>query len=176
MISLAPALVGGVRSYIIVFSSNAPDPKNFDGTEGTLAQDANSEIWIYRVPAVADVDLTLGADLPLQDLSVGTFFQSRIHLRLACLPQAEFDHDGTQISPFFADDNREPSITDDGAIIAFISTRTLVGATATLTPIRNYSSTTSAPPVLHKPRTHRTLQLELDLLLRVIPICLRMGR
>src|ERR1044072_3160277 len=42
MISLAPQLVGGQRVYTIVFSSNAPDPKNFDGTEGTLAQDANT--------------------------------------------------------------------------------------------------------------------------------------
>jgi hypothetical protein len=65
MISLAPQLVGGQRVYTIVFSSNAPNPANFDGTEGTLAQDGNSEIWIYRLPAVPDVDLTLGTDLPL---------------------------------------------------------------------------------------------------------------
>ena len=31
---------------------------------------------------------------------------------------------GVSISPFFADDNREPTISDDGAFIAFISTRT----------------------------------------------------
>jgi hypothetical protein len=30
------------------------------------------------------------------------------------------------VTPFFADDNREPTISDDGAIIAFISTRDLV--------------------------------------------------
>jgi hypothetical protein len=66
MISMAPALSGGLRVYTIVFSSNAPDPANFDGTEGTLAADGNSELWIYKLPAVADVDLTLGAELPLQ--------------------------------------------------------------------------------------------------------------
>ena len=40
-----------------------------------LAADANSEIWIYRVPAVADVDLTLGTDLPLLDLSNREHFE-----------------------------------------------------------------------------------------------------
>src|SRR5205085_3173321 len=75
MISLAPQLVGGQRVYTIVFSSNAPDPANFNGVEPAgFAADANSEIWTYRLPAVSDVDLTLGADLPLQDLAAGTFF------------------------------------------------------------------------------------------------------
>ena len=38
MISLQPALSGGERTYTIVFGSNAPNPGNFDGTEGTLDQ------------------------------------------------------------------------------------------------------------------------------------------
>jgi hypothetical protein len=121
MISLAPQLVNGVRVYTIVFSSNAPNPANFDGTEGTLAQDGNSEIWIYRVPAVPDVDLTLGTDLPLTDLATGTFTQIT-NTPASRLPTAG----ATGISPFFADDNREPSITDDGHLLAFISTRNLV--------------------------------------------------
>ena len=66
MISLAPILSAGQRVYTIVFSSNAPTPGNFDGTEGTLAQDGNSEIWIYRLPAVGDVNLSLGADLRIR--------------------------------------------------------------------------------------------------------------
>src|SRR5689334_21199773 len=37
MISLAPVLFEGQRIYTIVFSSNAPNPANFDGTEGNLA-------------------------------------------------------------------------------------------------------------------------------------------
>jgi uncharacterized protein (TIGR03437 family) len=123
MISLAPTLVGGVRSYIIVFSSNAPDPKFFDGSDSdTLDADANSEIWIYRVPAVADVDLTLGADLPFQDLSTGTFDPVTVNTPASRAPTPG----STSNSPFFADDNREPTISDDGAIIAFISTRNLV--------------------------------------------------
>jgi len=123
MISLAPALVGGVRSYIIVFSSNAPDPKNFDGSDSAaLDADANSEIWIYRLPAVADVDLTLGTDLPLQDLATGTFEPVTINTPASRAPTPG----SSSASPFFADDNREPTISDDGAIIAFISTRDLV--------------------------------------------------
>src|SRR4030095_14296865 len=55
MLSLAPQLSGGKRTYVIVFSSNAPNPASFDGTDSAaLDADANQEIWIYEVPAVAD--------------------------------------------------------------------------------------------------------------------------
>ncbi len=123
MISLAPVLEAGVRRYIIVFSSNAPDPKNFNGIEPAgLSADANSEIWIYRLPAVADVDLTLGTDLPFQDLATGIFERVTIDT-----PASRASTPGSSTaSPFFADDNREPTISDDGTIIAFISTRDLV--------------------------------------------------
>ncbi len=123
MISLQPQLVGGVRSYIIVFSSNAPDPKHFDGTfSDALGNDANSEIWIYRVPAVADVDLTLGTDIPIaDDLATGTFFKVR-ETPASRKPTAG----SASVAPFFADDNREPTISDDGRFLAFISTRDLV--------------------------------------------------
>lgn len=121
MISMAPVLSGGVRVYTIVFSSNAPNPGNFDGTEGNLAADGNSEIWIYRLPAVADVDLTLGTDLPTQDLRLGTFEQ------ITDTPASRVPRAGsTTTLPFFADDNRDAAISDDGNIIAFISTRNLV--------------------------------------------------
>ena len=120
MISLTGQLVGGQRVYTIVFSSNAPNPANFDGTEGNLAQDANSEIWIYRFTA-SDVDLTLGADLTRSDLAAGTFTQIT-NTPASRLPTAG----STTKSPFFADDNREDTISDDGNILAFISTRNLV--------------------------------------------------
>ena len=123
MISLQPQLIGGVRSYIIVFSSNAPDPKNFDGSfSDALGNDANSEIWIYRVPAVADVDLTAGADFPTaDDLALGSFSKVR-ETTASRKPTAG----SATLSPFFADDNREPTISDDGRFLAFISTRDLV--------------------------------------------------
>jgi hypothetical protein len=125
MISLQPVLSGGVRNYIIVFSSNAPDPKFFDGADSTtLDADANSEIWIYRVPGVADVDLTLGTDLPRDDLDRGDFFQVT-DTTATRAPTAG----SASASPFFADDNREATISDDGKIIAFISTRSHPGTT-----------------------------------------------
>ena len=121
MISLSPPLVDGQRIYTIVFSSNAPNPKSFDGTEGNLATDANSEIWIYRLPAVTDVDLSLGAEIPFVDLSLGTF------AKITDTPASRLPTPGSStFLPFFADDNREATITDDGRLIAFTSTRNLV--------------------------------------------------
>ena len=121
MISFAPPAVDGQRIYTIVFSSNAPNPKSFDGTEGNLATDANSEIWIYRMPAVADVDLTQGAEIAAVDLAGGTF------TRITDTPASRLPTPGSAtFLPFFADDNREAAITDDGRLIAFTSTRNLV--------------------------------------------------
>ncbi len=121
MISLAPQSVDGKRVYTIVFSANAPTPGNFDGTEGSLATDGNSEVWIYQLPGVTDVDLTLGADLPLQDLAAGIFTQ------ITNTPASRVPTAGSATAaPFFADDNRECTISDDGNILAFISTRNLV--------------------------------------------------
>ena len=121
MFSYSPPLVDGQRIYTIVFSSNAPNPKSFDGTEGNLATDANSEIWIYRMPAVTDVDLTLGAEIAPVDLAGGTF------TKITETPASRLPTAGSAtFPPFFADDNREAAITDDGRIIAFTSTRNLV--------------------------------------------------
>src|ERR1700752_2843046 len=125
MISLEPVLEGGVRHYIIVFSSNAPDPATPTGTDSTTWRaDANSEIWIYRVPDVTDVDLTLGADIPFVNLAGGVFN------RATDTPASRAPLPGSSsASPFFADDNREATISDDGQTIAFISTRTFAGTT-----------------------------------------------
>ena len=123
MISLEPALSeSGQRVYRIVFSSNAPDAENFDGVEiDGMDEDANTEIWIYTLPPVADVDLSLGADLPVQDLNLGAF--KKVRETPASRPPTP---GSSTAAPFFADDNREPAISDDGNIIAFISTRNLV--------------------------------------------------
>jgi len=130
MISLEPTLSTGQRTYTIVFSSNAPNPASFNGVDPgpiaadgnrTLATDANEEIWTYTLPAVTDLDLTTGADVPFQDLSLGTF--GRVTATAASrAPSAG----STTVSPFVADDNRDASISDDGTVIAFVSTRDLV--------------------------------------------------
>jgi uncharacterized protein (TIGR03437 family) len=123
IISFEPTLVSGKRVYTIVFSSNAPTLPSFDGVDpGTLATDGNQEIWIYQLPAVTDLGLTTGDDVPFQDLSAGTFTQVTT-TPASRVPSAG----GTGLSPFVADDNREAAINDDGSLIAFISTRNLVG-------------------------------------------------
>ena len=128
MISLAPAASStGGRVYTIVFSSNAPNPANFDGvdTGGALAADGNMELWIYQLPEVIDtVDLSSGVDLPLQDLSVGPF------TRLTNTPASRLPTPGDAggVVPFVADDNRDATISDNGSIIALVSTRNLVPA------------------------------------------------
>jgi len=126
VISFAPALSGGTRVFTIVFSSNAPNPASFDGvdTGGALAADGNEEIWIYQLPPVADVNLSSGADLPLQDLAAGTF------TRITNTPASRVPAPGGPgVPPFVADDNRSATISDTGAVLAFVSTRNLVPAT-----------------------------------------------
>ena len=131
VISLEPALNGSnQRVYTIVFSSNAPNPANFDGvdTGGALAADGNQEIWIYQVPAISDVDLTSGANLPIFPLSGGAFTRiTDTPATLVPTPGAPPPTPGLPpIAPQVADDNRDATISDDGNRIAFISTANLV--------------------------------------------------
>ena len=124
MITLVPGING---HYRIVFSSNAPNPALFNGvdTGGVLAADGNQEIWIYELPVVSDVDLTTGADLPVQDLTLGTF------TKITDTPASRVPSPGaTGIFPFVADDNRDATISETGEIIAFISTRNLASNNA----------------------------------------------
>lgn len=115
----------------IVFSSNASTPGKFDGNDATnraaLIADGNTEIFVYRVPQVADVSLSSGADSGAQDLSGGTF------TRITDTPASRVPTAGTATSaPLVADDNRDATIVtaDDGnpatldqPIVAFVSTR-----------------------------------------------------
>jgi uncharacterized protein (TIGR03437 family) len=127
--------VAGQHTYTIVFSSNAPTPASFDGTtSAALAADANQEIWTYKF-TVADVaSLSSGADVGPIDLSTGTFRQIT-NTPASVAPSAG----STASSPLVADDNREASISDNGNVIAFISTRNLVPAVGNL-------DTTALPP------------------------------
>lgn len=124
MISFEPTLVAGKRIYTIVFSSNAPDPSNFDGTDSpALLADGNQEIWIYQLPEIDDTfDLSSGDEILFSaatDLRLGTFRQVTNTTPSIPLRPGIF-------LPDVVDDNREATISDDGNTIAFISNRDLV--------------------------------------------------
>jgi uncharacterized protein (TIGR03437 family) len=129
----------------IAFGSNAttstpttPDatnPGSFDGnsfttTSGTnpLTSDANLEMWLYQIPAVAPANLSSGEEIPITNLSAGTF--TRVTNTLPSrLPQPG---SSTNI-PVVADDNHDASINDNGTYIAFTSNRDLVPCLTTAT-------------------------------------------
>lgn len=92
-----------------------------------MTRDANAEMWLYRIPDVAPVaNLSIGAEIAYTNLSGGTFVQATN--TLASLPPTA----GTSSAlPFIADDNRNPSINDNGAYIAFVSNRDLEPCTGT---------------------------------------------
>ncbi len=115
----------------IVFSSNAysntdaaQTPIDFDGNNASnlasLKADGNTEIFLYAIPAVADVDLSSGVEVPDVNLGGGTI------TRLTNTPASRLPTAGVAgTPPFVADDNRSPFINDDGSIIAFVSTRNI---------------------------------------------------
>ncbi len=140
VLSSQARVTGSGRAFTIVFSSNANSltpagtntstPGNFDGNNlsnadrDALLADANQEIWIYEVPEIPDpeVDLSLGAEIPFLNLSNGTF------TRVTNTPASRTPQGGTAtVSPQVADDNRDVAVNDDGSLIAFISSRNLVG-------------------------------------------------
>lgn len=122
----------------IAFGSNANSvtqpsanltPGNFNASALTDAQgnnpltsDANTELWLYQIPVIAPVDLSSGSEIPVTDLSGGTFIRAT-NTPASFAPTAGSNTSG----PIIADDNREASINDDGNFVAFVSTRDLTG-------------------------------------------------
>lgn len=111
----------------IVFQSNAYSdantaltPKLFDGQANVTAlkADANTEIFIYALPAFTAVaDLSSGAEVPEVNLGNGTM--TRVTTTPAtALPRAA---SGTFITAFFALDNYNPIVNDDGSLVVFVS-------------------------------------------------------
>jgi uncharacterized protein (TIGR03437 family) len=111
----------------IAFSSNAnlttAGQGTFDGdaNAAALAADGNQEIYIYFIPATTAVTLSNGADPAPVDLTTGEF------TRLTNTAASRLPVAGTTTSaPFVAFDNRDPAISDNQAITAFVSTRDLI--------------------------------------------------
>ena len=104
----------------IVFSSNADTPFNFNGdtSKAALQADGNQEIFLYRIPDVAAVDLRLGTDIAFQDLRQNAF------TRVTDTAASRVPVAGTSSSvPIVADDNRSAQLNDRGSRIVFVSTR-----------------------------------------------------
>lgn len=85
-----------------------------------LTNDGNTELWFYRIPDVAPANLSLGIEIPITDLSGGTFVQAT-----NTLPSRAAAAGTDTTSPIIADDNRNPAINDNGGYVAFMSNRDL---------------------------------------------------
>ena len=110
----------------IVFSSNADTPFGFNGdtNKAALKLDGNQEIFLYRIPDVAAVDLRIGTDTPFVELRQNAF--TRITNTAASrLPQAGTagTANAPATAPFVADDNRMAQLNDRASRIVFVSTR-----------------------------------------------------
>lgn len=95
----------------IAFGSNATTPGNFNGNNNpaALSSDANSEIFLYQIPATNP------------NLSLGSFGS------ITVTPASRPPQGGTSsTAPFFADDNRSTVLNDNGSLLAFVSTRDLL--------------------------------------------------
>ncbi len=95
-----------------------------------LSSDGNLEIWLYQIPAYAAVtDLAAGVEVAFTQLGGGTFTM------VTNTDPSQLPRPGTSTTgPFIADDNHEPSISDNGNVIAFGSTRDLVPAVGNAFP------------------------------------------
>lgn len=83
--------------------------------------DANMEMWLYQIPAYTAADLSSGEELPVTNLSGGSY--TRVTNTLPSrLPQGGTIFSGASV----AEDNHDASIDDDGSTIAFVSTRNLI--------------------------------------------------
>ncbi len=97
-----------------------------------LLVDGNTEMWLYEIPAAPAADLTSGAELPITDLSGGTF------IRVTNTAPSRLPFAGTATNPpVIADDNRDASINDNGNVIAFVSNRDLVTTVGNASPNAN---------------------------------------
>jgi uncharacterized protein (TIGR03437 family) len=113
----------------IVFQSSAPTPFQFFGdtldAAGIAAAkaDSNQELFLYRIPDVPAADLTSG------DTPAYTELRQNAFTRITNTPASRLPRAGSStVTPFFAEDNRNAQINDDGSRIVFVSTRNLATA------------------------------------------------
>ena len=114
----------------IAFISNAATPDNFDGdaNAAALIADGNQEVFLYFIPAVPAATLPSGVDPVFTPLTGGAFTQIT-NTAASRTPRAGTAATTTTnaTSPFVAFDNREVSVNDNASVVAFVSTRNLVG-------------------------------------------------
>lgn len=113
---------------------NATNPGNFNAQSfnvpngntvtNPLTSDGNTEIWLYQVPAVAAANLSSGDEVVPTDLNAGTFTR----VTNTAPSRTPFAGSSTDV-PAIGDDNRDPSISDNGNYLAFTSSRDLVPST-----------------------------------------------
>jgi hypothetical protein len=103
--------------------TGSPSPTPDDNP---LITDANLEIVLYQIPAYGPADLTSGEELPLTELTGGAF--TRVTDTPASRPPLPAS---STMLAFVADDNRDPSISDQGEAISFTSTRDLISGANT---------------------------------------------
>jgi hypothetical protein len=143
------------NNYWITFSSNATyaypgngtippivstsNPGSFDANSFTnamgannLVNDGNTEIWMYQVPLVSAADLSQGIELPVTNLSAGTFTQVTNTVP-SVLPAPAT----TTTLAVIANDNRDVSINDNGNYLSFTSNRNLVSSVGNGSPENN---------------------------------------
>ena len=109
----------------IAFISNAysnadpgASPRNFNGPAhaAALRLDGNAELFVYEIPAVADVDLSQGNEVAAVDLAANT------PVRVTFTDATALPRAATANAPaFYAQDQELPSINDDGSLVAFVS-------------------------------------------------------
>jgi uncharacterized protein (TIGR03437 family) len=115
----------------ITCTASTANPGNFDANSFTpvlpatgtnpLLNDANTEIYLYSVPAITAANLSSGAELPLTNLAGGAF------TRVTNTPASRLPVAGsTTALAIVAEDNGDVIVDDNGETIAFTSTRDIV--------------------------------------------------
>lgn len=126
-----PVISNNGRWIAFISNASTPDSFNGDANSASLISDGNQEVFLYFIPATTAVNLANGADPAFLDLTAaggGTFTQIT-NTAASRVPRAGAAATTTTaaLTPFVAFDNREVSVNDNASVVAFVSTRSLVG-------------------------------------------------